>query len=217
MEKSRPHIILSAAVSLDGKIATKTGDSELSSGRDKVRVHRLRASCDAIVVGKNTVKKDDPLLTVRYAKGKNPTRIILDSRAEIPINSKIIKTSKLIPTIIAVSKKAPKKNLAKLAKHPVRIITVGKDKVEIKKLLQILYEQGIRTILLEGGGTTNWDFVRKRFVDEVIVTISPCLIGGTSATTLVEGEGFAKIANSMKLKLRKTVRYGSEIVLHYQR
>ncbi|MEM3064031.1 MAG: 2,5-diamino-6-(ribosylamino)-4(3H)-pyrimidinone 5'-phosphate reductase [Candidatus Nitrosotenuis sp.] len=217
MEKSRPHIILSAAVSLDGKIATKTGDSELSSRRDKVRVHRLRASSDAILVGKNTVKKDDPLLTVRYAKGKNPTRIILDSRAEIPINSKIIKTSKLIPTIIAVSKKAPKKNLAKLSKHQVRIITVGKDKVEIKKLIQILYKQGIRTVLLEGGGTTNWDFVRKGLVDEVVVTISPCLVGGTAATTLVEGAGFAKIADSMKLKLRKAVRHGSEMVLHYQR
>ncbi|MEM3007454.1 MAG: 2,5-diamino-6-(ribosylamino)-4(3H)-pyrimidinone 5'-phosphate reductase [Candidatus Nitrosotenuis sp.] len=217
MAKSRPHIILSAAVSLDGKIATKTGDSEISSIQDKIRVHRLRARSDAILVGKNTVKKDDPLLTVRYAKGKNPTRIILDSRAEISTNSKIIKTSQLIPTIIAVSKKAPKKNLLNLAKHPVKIITAGKDKVEIKKLLKILYKQGIKTILLEGGGTTNWDFVSKGLVDKVIVTISPRLVGGTAATTLVEGAGFAKIANSMKLKLRKAVRYGGEIVLHYQR
>lgn len=217
MAKSRPHIILSAAVSLDGKIATKTGDSEISSRQDKIRVHRLRARSDAILVGKNTVKKDDPLLTVRYAKGKNPTRVILDSRAEISTSSKIIKTSQLIPTIIAVSKKAPKKNLSNLAKYPVRIITAGKDKVEIKKLLKILYKQGIRIIILEGGGTTNWDFVSKGLVDEVVVTISPCLVGGIAATTLVEGTGFAKIANSMKLKLRKAVRHGGEIVLHYQR
>ncbi|MEO9309997.1 MAG: 2,5-diamino-6-(ribosylamino)-4(3H)-pyrimidinone 5'-phosphate reductase [Nitrososphaera sp.] len=217
MAKSRPHIILSAAVSLDGKIATKTGNSEISSKHDKVRVHRLRASSDAILVGKNTVKKDDPLLTVRYVKGKNPTRIILDSRAEISTCSKIIKTSHLIPTIIAVSKTAPKKNLSKLARYPIKMITAGKTKVEIKKLLKILYKQGIRTILLEGGGTTNWDFVSKGLVDEVIVTISPCLVGGTAATTLVEGAGFANIADSLKLKLKKAVRYDSEIVLHYQR
>jgi 2,5-diamino-6-(ribosylamino)-4(3H)-pyrimidinone 5'-phosphate reductase len=217
MAKSRPHVTLSAAVSLDGKIATKTGDSEISSRQDKVRVHRLRARSDAILVGKNTVQKDDPLLTVRYAKGKNPTRIILDSRAEISTSSRIVKTSQLIPTIIAVSKKAPKKNLSNLAKYPVKIITTGKDKVEIKKLLGILYKEGIKTILLEGGGTTNWDFVNKGLVDEVIVTVSPRLVGGKDATTLVEGAGFAKIADSVKLKLRKAVRYDGEIVLHYQR
>lgn len=217
MAKFRPHIILSAAVSLDGKIATKTGDSEMSSRQDKIRVHRLRARSDAILVGKNTIQKDNPLLTVRHTKGKNPTRIVLDSRAEISTSSRIIKTSRLVPTIIAVSKKASKKNLSKLARYPVRVITAGKDKVEIKKLLKILYKQGIRIILLEGGGTTNWDFVSKGLVDEVIVTISPRLVGGIAATTLVEGAGFAKIADSMKLNLRKAVRHDSEIVLYYQR
>ncbi|MEW6044748.1 MAG: 2,5-diamino-6-(ribosylamino)-4(3H)-pyrimidinone 5'-phosphate reductase [Thermoproteota archaeon] len=217
MADSRPHITLSAAVSLDGKIATKTGDSELSSRQDKVRVHRLRARSDAILVGKNTVQKDNPLLTVRYAKGKNPTRIILDSHAEISTISRIIKTSHLVPTIIAVSKKAPKKNLSRLARYPIRIITAGKDKVEIKKLLRIIYKEGIKTILLEGGGTTNWDFVSKGLVDEVIVTVSPRLVGGKDATTLVEGAGFAKIADSMKLKLRKAVRHDGEIVLYYYR
>src|SRR3972149_1310701 len=83
MEKSRPRVILSAAMSLDGKIATKTGDSELSSKQDKVRIHILRSKVDAILVGSNTVKRDDPLLTVRYVKGKNPLRIVLDSKATI--------------------------------------------------------------------------------------------------------------------------------------
>ncbi len=214
---SRPRVILSAAVSLDGKIATKTGDSEISSKQDKIRVHKLRARSDAILVGKNTVKKDDPLLTVRYAKGKNPTRIVLDSRAEIPTNSKIIKTSHQIPTIIAVSKKVPKKNLSRIAKHPVRIISAGNKKVELKKLLKLLHKERIRTILLEGGGTTNWDFVNKNLVDEVIVTISPRLVGGKDATTLVEGDGFAKISKSLRLKLGKVSRQNDEVVLHYHR
>ena len=83
MEKSRPYVILSAAISIDGKIATRLGDSKLSSKKDRIRLHKLRSKVDAILVGKNTVHRDDPLLTVRYAKGKNPTRIILDSQGRI--------------------------------------------------------------------------------------------------------------------------------------
>ena len=105
MASSRPHIILSATMSADGKIATISGDSELSSKKDKVRVHKLRSRADAILIGKNTVLRDDPLLTVRLAKGRNPTRIILDSTGSIPLNSKILKTCSKVPTIIAVSKK----------------------------------------------------------------------------------------------------------------
>ncbi len=211
----RPHVTLSAAITLDGKIATKTGDSALSSRQDKIRVHRLRAKSDAILVGKNTVKVDDPLLTVRYAKGKNPTRIVLDSRAEISPRSKIIRTSHLVPTIIAVSKMAPKKNLEKLAKYPVRIISAGNNKVDLKRLLQILYRQRIRTILLEGGATTNWEFIQKNMVDKIIVTVTPFVVGGENAKTLVEGDGFSKIADSFKLKLEKAMKQNNEIVLHY--
>jgi 2,5-diamino-6-(ribosylamino)-4(3H)-pyrimidinone 5'-phosphate reductase len=215
MAGSRPRVTLSAAISLDGKIATKSGDSSFSSRQDKARVHRLRAKSDAILVGKNTVDIDDPLLTVRHAKGKNPTRIILDSRAEIALHSKIIKTSHLVPTIIAVSKNAPKKNLARLEKYPVQIIPVGKNKVDIKRLLQILYKQKIRTVLLEGGGTTNWEFIHKKLVDKVIVTVTPYITGGVNARTLVEGEGFSKIASSFSLRLGKVKRQNNEIVLHY--
>ena len=116
MVQSRPFVILSAAMTLDGKIASKTGDSELSSKQDKVRIHKLRSKVDAIIVGSNTVKRDNPLLTVRYAKGKNPIRIILDSKGNINSKSKIVRTSKKIPTILAVSKKATKKNIVKLKK-----------------------------------------------------------------------------------------------------
>ena len=113
MEKSRPKVILSAAITIDGKIASKTGDSKLSSKKDKARIHKLRSKVDAILVGSNTIKKDDPLLTVRYTKGKNPLRIILDSKANIDQKSQIIKTCKIVPTIIAISKQASKNNIDK--------------------------------------------------------------------------------------------------------
>ena len=122
MEKSNMHIILSAAISIDGKISTRTNDSKLSSQEDSTRLHKLRSKVDAILIGKNTMLQDDPLLTVRHTKGKNPTRIILDSKGTISKNSKIIRTSDKIPTIIAVSKKISKANLSKLKKLPVEII-----------------------------------------------------------------------------------------------
>lgn len=215
MVKSRPKVILSAAISLDGKIATRMGDSALSSGIDKKRLHKLRTQVDAILVGKNTILQDNPMLNVRYAKGKNPIRIVLDSLGQTPTSSKIIQTSDKIQTIIAVSEKISKKNLDKLAKFPIDIVISGKNRVELKKLLQILGKAKIKTILLEGGGTTNWDFVNQGLVDQVIVTIAPYLVGGKDAKTLVEGEGFVKISKSLRLKLDKITRQKNEIVLYY--
>ncbi len=215
MGKSRPKVILSAAMTLDGKIATKTGDSKLSSKQDKVRIHKLRSKVDAILVGLNTVKRDDPLLTVRYTQGKNPLRIILDSKANIDHKSQIIKTCKKIPTIIAVSKKASRKNVDKLKKYPLEIIITGNKLVNIKNLLRTLSKKKIKTLLVEGGGTVNWEFDKQGLVDEIIITITPYLIGGKNAITLVDGDGFSLIKKATRLKLKKTCRLGNEIVLHY--
>ncbi len=215
MASYRPYVILSAATSLDGKIATKSGDSRFSSGKDKTRVYRLRAAVDAILVGKNTVKRDDPILTVHQVKGKNPIRIILDSRATISTKSRIIKTCNKIPTIIAVSKKAPNKNLENLRKFPLKIIVSGNNIVNIKKLLKTLWKLKIRKILVEGGGTVNWEFVKQNLFDEIIVTITPFLVGGKDAVSIIEGKGFSKIAKSRKLKLEKILHLENEAILYY--
>lgn len=215
MEKSRPRVILSAAMSLDGKIATNTGDSRLSSKQDKIRIHKLRSKVDAILIGSNTAKRDDPLLSVRYVKGKNPLRIVLDSMATISQKSQIIRTCKKIPTIIAVSKKASSQKISKLKKHPLEIMVLGKNRVNIKKLLKSLSKKKIKTLLVEGGGTVNWEFIKFGLVDEMIVTITPYLIGGQNAITLVEGKGFSHIHKSTKLKLKKICQVENEIVLHY--
>ena len=216
MEKYRPRVILSAAVSLDGKLATRTGDSKLSSQRDKTRVHKLRSRFDAILVGKNTVEIDDPLLAVQGIKGKNPVRVILDSRATIHASSKILRTCSKIPTIIAVSKMANKKNLEKLKKFPVVVKVCGNNKINIKKLLKFLKEKKIKNLLVEGGGITNWSFVKENLVDEAIITITPYIIGGNSSTTLVDGNGFSVIAKSSRLRLKNVTRMKNEVVLHYE-
>ena len=215
MEKSNMHIILSAAISIDGKISTRSNDSKLSSQEDSTRLHKLRSKVDAILIGKNTMLKDDPLLTVRYTKGKNPTRIILDSKGTISKNSKIIKTSDKIPTIIAISKKISKANLSKLKKLPVEIIISGENSVNLKLLMKKLSTKKIETILVEGGGTANWEFIKNNIFDELIITLSPYLIGGNDATSLVEGKGFAKIVNSPNLKLKSVKRLKNHLVINY--
>ncbi|CUR52728.1 2,5-diamino-6-ribosylamino-4(3H)-pyrimidinone 5'-phosphate reductase [Nitrosotalea devaniterrae] len=212
MEKSRPYVILSAAISIDGKIATRTGKSNLSSRKDLVRVHNLRKSVDAVLVGKNTVNVDDPLLTVRYVKGKNPIRIILDSKGSLSIKSNVVKTAKKIPTMLVVSENSSK-NVKKFTTKGVQVIRCGKKKIDIKKLLKILGKKGIKKIAVEGGGTTNWYFFKEKLVDEIVVTITPYVLGGSTAISLVEGVGFGKISNSFKLK--KIEKIQNEIVLHY--
>ena len=215
MEKSNMHIILSAAISIDGKISTRQNDSKLSSKQDKIRLHKLRSKVDAILIGKNTLVQDDPLLTVRYTRGKNPIRIILDSKGTISINSKIIKTSNEIPTIIAVSKKISKINLLKLKKLPIEIIIAGENSVNLKLLMKKLSSKKIKTILVEGGGTVHWEFIKNNLFDELIITLSPFLVGGENAISFVEGRGFEKISNSPNLKLKSIKRLKDHLVLNY--
>ena len=215
MEKSRPHVILSAAISVDGKIATKTGDSKLSSKQDSIRLHKLRSKVDAILVGKNTVAVDDPLLTVRHTKGKNPIRIVLDSKGTLSDKSKILQTSDKIKTIIVVSKKITKSNYNKLNKFPVELIVTGDSSVNIKSLLRKLFTKKIKTILVEGGGTINWEFIKQNIFDELIITLSPFLIGGNNAISFVEGEGFDNISKSPNLRLKSVKRLKNHLVLHY--
>jgi len=215
MGNSRPIVILSAATSIDGKIATKNGDSKLSSKQDSIRLHKLRSKVDAILVGKNTVVVDDPLLTVRHTTGKNPTRIILDSNGSIPAKSKILKTCDKIKTIIVVTKKISKTNLKKLNKFPIEIIYAGEKSINLKQLLRKLYKKNIKTVLVEGGGTTNWEFIKYDIFDELFITLSPFLIGGIDSVSFVEGQGFSKISKSPNLRLKSMKRLKNHLVLHY--
>lgn len=217
MEKFNQKIILSAAISIDGKIATISGDSKLSSKKDLKRLHKLRSEVDAILIGKNTVNIDDPLLTVRHSKGKNPVRIILDSKGTISLHSKIIQTSNKVRTIIAVSKKISKKNLQNLKKLPVEVMIVGENQVNTKLLIKNLKKMKIKTILLEGGGSTNWEFIKNDLVDELLVTITPFILGGKDAISLVQGEGFEKIAKSRKFRLFGVKRMENDLILHYSK
>src|SRR5437879_7619392 len=151
--KSRPYVILNAAMSLDGKIATYTGDSRRSSPADLRRVHRLRASVDGIMVGMRTLLRDDPKLTVKFARGRKPHRIIVDSTAQTPLTSYVVRTARQIPTIVAVTSRAPKNIVETLERRGVKVFVWGKGPlVTVKILLQTLRKLGIRKNHQERGG-----------------------------------------------------------------
>jgi len=214
MENCKSMIVLSTAMTLDGKIGQRNKKVILSSKSDKIRVHKLRSKFDAILVGKNTVEQDDPLLTVRHVKGKNPIRIILDSHGTIKNTSKIIKTAKNVPTIIVTSQLVSKRNFSRLKKLPLDVIVCGKNQVDIRKLVPILCKKGIKKILVEGGGTLNLSFLKNNLINEIIVTITPFVLGSENSVNLFEG--ILKPTKTLSsFKLKKVQKITNEIVLNY--
>jgi 2,5-diamino-6-(ribosylamino)-4(3H)-pyrimidinone 5'-phosphate reductase len=214
-------------MTIDGKIATSSGDSKISSRQDLLRVHKLRASVDAIVVGISTILADNPRLTVRLVKGKNPARVIVDSRARIPLDSQIMRTASKVRTIVAVTDKAPEEKLTKLRDIGAEVLVISEGRkgrsaavphgVNLKLLFRKLGKMGLEKILVEGGGELNWSLLHLWLVDQLIVTVAPKIAGGRLATTLVEGDGFDEIAQSIRLQLKKIERKkGGELVLYYK-
>lgn len=206
-------------MSIDGKISTRKNDSAISSKLDLVRVHKLRSTVDGIMIGISTVLGDDPMLNVRYsATGtKNPTRIIIDSKARIPLNSRIIESSNKIQTIIAVTHNASSRKIKEIQKKGAQVLVFGNGKVNLRNLFQQLEKMGLKKIIVEGGGEINWSVLKLGLVNELVVTISPVVIGGRDAKTLVEGKGFTNISDGIKMKLsNKIIQNGNEIVLFYK-
>lgn len=216
MAKYRPHVTISAAVTIDGRISTSTGDSKISSDMDIIRLHKLRARTDAILVGRNTMLCDDPLLTVRRVPGRNPIRIILDPFGEIPSNSQILTTCDAVPTILVLTNQTNLKNQQRLAEYNVQIIQVDTERIDLQWLASELFKNyNIKTILVEGGGSTNWSFIRAGVFDEIILTVSPHIAG--DGVNVISGEGFDHICDSPSLHLKSVQSQGDEVVLHYTR
>ena len=214
-------ITVNAAMTVDGKIATILGNSEISSEGDLSRVHELRASVDGIVVGISTVLVDDPRLTVRLAtkqvRRKRPVRIIIDSTGKIPLDSQVLRTASKVKTIVAVTELAHTDTINKIEKMGAVVIVSGKKTVNLKKVLSTVKKMGIKKILVEGGGEINWSFFSQGLVNELIVTIAPRIVGGRQATTLVEGEGYPSISSGVKLQLQKVqMQTNGELVLYYK-
>lgn len=219
-------VTINGAMTVDGKIATAGGDSKISSKEDLVRVHKLRASVDAIVVGISTILADDPRLTVRLVRGKNPARVIVDSRGRIPVDSQVMQTASQIRTIVAVTDQAPEEKIGKLEGMGAQVLVISEGKkgksaavphgVNLKELFRRLERMGMKKVLVEGGGELNWSLLRLGLVDELTVTVAPKIAGGRLATTLVEGDGADEIAQGIRLELAQVERKKTgELVLRY--
>lgn len=212
-------VLINAAMTIDGKIATNLGDSTISSKQDLRRLHRLRCSVDAIIIGISTVIIDNPRLTVRLVKrhGTTPVRIIVDSIGRIPLHSKILKSASKINTIVAVTKRASDERIDKIKSAGAIVIVAGTKTVDLKELFFILKKMGFNKILVEGGGELNWSILQLRIVNELMVTVAPRIVGGRTATTLVEGDGYERISDGIKMELIKVSRQNNgEVVLYYK-
>jgi diaminohydroxyphosphoribosylaminopyrimidine deaminase/5-amino-6-(5-phosphoribosylamino)uracil reductase len=215
-----PFVILKSAMSLDGKIATVTKESKYITGLPaRQYVHKLRVYVDAVMVGVNTVKIDDPELTVRdvgdekIAK-RNPKKIILDTNAEIPLYSKILK-SEPEKTIVVVGEKAPKKKIDKIIKTGA-VVLKAKTKsglIDLERLMVELGEDRITSIMIEAGGTLAASALSSGIVDKVNFFIAPKIIGGKTAPTPVGGKGFEKLSQAINLKCAKVKMLGRDVLI----
>lgn len=216
--KKLPFILLKAAMTLDGKTAARTGDSKWISGElSREYVHHLRNRYSSILVGLNTVIKDNPELTARLegVENINPVRIIMDSKGRIPIDAKVLEIGKGKRTIIAATEDMTEEKKKCLEnKGAELIITDKKDgKVHIKQLVGELYEKGIDSILLEGGGTAAASFMEEGLIDKAAFFIAPVIIGGKTAPTPVMGSGVEFIRDGFKLKHQKVSIIGQDVLI----
>ena len=212
----KPYVILNCAMTLDGKIATKTGSSEISGKMDLLRVHELRKEVDAIMVGINTVLSDDPKLTVHKIQASpedNPLRVVVDSKARTPLFSRVLNSD--AATIIAVSKIADSEKIKNLGEK-AEVIVCGKDRVDLDLLMEKLALNGVRTLMLEGGSTLNYSMLIGGLVSEVRVCIAPMIAGGKEAKTLADGEGVQYMKDAVKLRLKKSYNLEEDLILEYQ-
>jgi len=218
-EINKPYIILSAAMTIDGKIASKTGDPELSDEEDWKEVHKLRTQVDAIMVGKGTILNDNPKLHIKFHEHSGYFRIVVDSNLTIPIDSNVISFQpETYPTIICVTEKVSFDKIKKYEENEIKVIQAGQsDKVDLRKLMSLLKNLDINIILLEGGGNLNWSFVENDLVDEIRLTVAPLIVGGKNATSLVEGKGFDKMKDGLKFKLIEVNHRNDYVVLKYKR
>jgi diaminohydroxyphosphoribosylaminopyrimidine deaminase/5-amino-6-(5-phosphoribosylamino)uracil reductase len=213
-----PFVTLKAAVSLDGRIATRTFDSRwISSPETREYVHLVRGEYDAIMVGINTILKDDPLLTVRHScwRGKKITRVILDSDLRFPLEARILSTLGEGEIAVFTSKRASPKKTDALRKKGVEVVRIpgSTRKVEVKEVLLRLGEKGLSSLLVEGGSRLLTSMLEGKLADKLFLTISPRLIGGERAPSFFEGKGIRLIKESRELRTISSFKIGDDIIM----
>ena len=218
MQTGMPFVIMKTAMSLDGKIATRSGDARWISGElARKHVHKIRNYVDAILVGTETVLKDNPRLTCRLATGsvEHPIRIILDRRNRIPLTANVFKNSRSQPVIYVTGPDISSARQKALVARKVEILNgkFGKNGFHIKPLLKELANRDMNSILVEGGAELNASVLKAGVVDRVVAFISPMLIGGGKAPGFLGGQGVMKVNNAIKLKDLEVTKIGEDLMV----
>ncbi len=210
-----PLVTVKFAQTLDGRIATSTGNSQwISSPASQRLAHKLRALNDAVMVGVGTILTDNPQLTVRLVKGRNPTRIILDSKLRIPLEAKVLMHQESTPTIIATTSSADDKKLSALRQMSIEVMVTQEDEhgeVDLSQLLRTLGQRNISSVLVEGGAETITSLLRLNLVDRLVVIVAPKIMGkGIEAV----GElNIADVSQTLKLSFGRIYRSGEDLVI----
>lgn len=213
----RPYVAMKYAMTMDGKIATRTGASKWITGEAaRNHVQALRHAYKGIMVGIGTVLADNPMLNCRMQGGIDPARIVCDTHLRIPMDCQIVQTADTIETILATSTNE-KEKIDQLIKKGVQILQIPEKDgcIDLNLLMQILGEKGIDSILLEGGGRLNDSFLREKLIQKVYVYLAPKIFGGEDAKTPVEGIGVSLPEQSANFKLQQIQQIEEDILLEY--
>ncbi|NHW23610.1 MAG: 2,5-diamino-6-(ribosylamino)-4(3H)-pyrimidinone 5'-phosphate reductase [Archaeoglobales archaeon] len=213
----RPYVFVNIASSLDGKISDeKRRQLRISCREDLERVDELRASADAIMVGVGTILADNPKLNVkskelrerrlREGRTENPLKVVVDSKCRIPDDAQVFDGK----VIVAVSKLAKRESLERIAKK-AQIVVLGEEKVDLNSLLNFLYDQGVRRLMVEGGGTLISSLLREGLVDEMFIYYAPIIIGGSNSPTICDGRSFEL---PVRVEIVSFERLGEGILVH---
>ncbi len=215
----RPWVLFKSAMSLDGKVATRSGDSKwISSQESRHRVHEWRAQCDAVAVGIGTAMADDPLLTARLPDAdriRQPQRVVFDSLAMLPLSSKLVADARTIPLTVVVSRAAPRAATDMLTTHGVDVIcaTGEHGPARVRSALDQLGSSGVTSILLEGGPKLAGAFLDAGEIDEIRLFIAPLVLGGRTARDPLEGEGVEQVADALRVHAMSCEQIGGDLLV----
>ena len=213
----RPLVVMKSAMTLDGKVATSTGDSRWISGEaSRARAHRWRAELDAVAVGIGTALADDPLLTARVeAVPRQPSRVVFDSEARLPLDSKLVQSTQEAPLIVICARAAPRTATEGLeaAGAEVIVVTGQNEGARVAAALDELGSRGIQSVLLEGGPHLTGAFLDAGEVDEMRVFIAPIVAGGRQARSPVEGQGFQLIGAAKRALWHEVEEIGDDVLI----
>src|SRR5664279_2599718 len=213
----RPWVLFKSAMTLDGKVATRSGDSKWISGEESRRLaHRWRAQCDAVAVGVGTALADDPLLTARLeGVSRQPRRVVFDSLGRLPLDAQLVRDARRVPLTIVVSRAAPRSATDGLEAHGAEVIVAPgeNEPARVCSALDQLGASGVTSILLEGGPHLAGAFLDAGEIDEIRLFLAPVILGGRTARDPLEGEGVEQIADAVRALTLDCERIGEDLLI----